>query len=491
MGIRSKTLLKLSFKKNLYSVLSLLLRIIIIVPIVLGVAFFADKHLSYELAKVVEALGLVIVILGVATILEKHRFGLTNIISGLIILFIGMNFLGSVVYGLSNEEKLADLEYLHGMVTENYPFLSANERTYGFNWLAREQSYRESIENNTDADTNVISNNMFATEISKVVHELYNSLTHPITSNYFWSHQVLTNPQYNNKFSLWEEVLNEENVLKWYGFGLEEGQQAPNPYSEVGLFYIDPDNYRLNIRSFRKGIIVPGEVAYLRIYGMNRLRVDADGELIREFLEEIRDYDQLIIDIRDNGGGVDEYWKQNLIAPLINEQISVDSYFFVRGDYSKKFYGSRDIKLFPVSELDEKLVASFPEGIQEDFHYYGIHTETVEPINPVDFKGDIYLITNRSVRGSAEKYSNFVKDAGLATLVGGVTAGNAPIFEPIIFSLPNSGMVIRYRGELAINGDGNITSHVGTIPHIPIENVSIRVPAYEVDEPINYILQNR
>lgn len=489
--IYNLNLFKITARRKLISSLSILSKVIIVVPVSLAFAFFIEKHLIFSLSKIVEALGIIILLLGLATILEKYKFGLINLLSGAIVLVIGLNFLTPVVYGLSTEEKLEDFDYLYTVISENYPLLSANERVFGFNWLEKEQLYRRNIEHNTKDESGVISNSMYAAEMGKITRELYNNLTHPITRNFFWGHQVLTNPQYSNNFELWNEVLKDENVLSWYDFQLAEGQEPPTPYAGIGIDFVHADNYRRNIRSFRTGIVVPGEVAYLRVFGMSDLRVEADGKLIREFLEEIKDYNQLLIDVRDNGGGIDEYWMQNLVAPLIKEELSVDNYFFVRGEYSKRFYDSRGIELFPVTELDSELLASFPEGIEEGFQYYGIHTVSIESKNPVDFKGDIYLLTNRGSHGSTERFANFVRGANLATIVGDFTACNAPIFEPILFSLPNSGMVIRYRGELVINSDGNISSHVGIVPDVRIFNSTVKAPAYQVDEVVNYILQNR
>lgn len=481
----------MGIRMSIFSILKVLLKVSILVPVAVGLGYLLGGYSSFKVNKIVEVMGFILIILGLITILEKYKFGLVNLLSGIMVLIIGLNFLSPTVYGLSTDEKLEDFEYLFSFMSENFPLISANERAFGVNWLDNKESFRKAIENNTTGETTTISNSMFTLEISNITRQLFNSLTHPVRRGFFSSNQVLTNPQYDNNFELWNNVIKDENVLRWYGIELEEGQEPPSPFDRIGMSFIGEDNWLRTLRTFGTDIIVPGEIAYLRIFSMSDLRVEADGKLIREFLEEVKDFDKLIIDVRDNSSGIDDYWKQNLIAPLIKEEVSVENYFFIRGEYTKKFYKSRGIELFPVSDLDERLLPKFPEGIQEEFQYYGIHTVRVQPVDPIDFKGNIYLLTNRGVRGSAERFTNFVKDAGLASLVGSVTAGNAPIFEPIILSLPNSGMLIRYRGDMAINGDGNITSHVGTIPHITIHDTTIRMPAYEADELVSYILRNR
>lgn len=484
-------LFKMSFKMKLATSLSILIRVIAVVPITIWLAYFLNRLVIFDFMTIIEVLGIGLILLGLATILEKYRFGLVNLASGVLVLLIGFNFLAPVVQGLSTQERLEDFDFLHKIISENFPFLTANERAFGVNWLDREDVFRSNIENNTRKGSPIIANSMFASEISRITQELFNSLTGPITRNFFWGHTVLTNPQYNNNFTLWSEVLNDENVLKWYDFELAEDQAPPNPFENIGRETILPDSFMRNIRMFRRGTIIPGEVAYLRIFSMNELRSEEDGRLIRDFLKEIKDYDKLLIDIRDNPGGTDRYWMENIIAPLIKEEVSVDTYFFVRGDYTSKFFRSRDIPLNPISDLNPGVLGSFPEGLKKDFQYYGIHTVRIEPKDPIGFRGDIYLLTNRASRGAAERFANFVRGSNFATLVGDYTGFNAPIFEPILFSLPNSGMVIRYRGELAINADGNISSHVGIAPDYRIKNSGIKFPAIQADEVISFILNNR
>ncbi len=58
-------------------------------------------------------------------------------------------------------------------------------------------------------------------------------------------------------------------------------------------------------------------------------RIEEDGKMIREFYEEIKDYEKLIIDIRNNGGGNDYYWQKNVIEPLASETISIDNYILL------------------------------------------------------------------------------------------------------------------------------------------------------------------
>lgn len=54
--------------------------------------------------------------------------------------------------------------------------------------------------------------------------------------------------------------------------------------------------------------------------------MEEDGKKIRNFFEEIKNYDKLIIDIRGNSGGANAYWIKNIVMPLANEELYVENY---------------------------------------------------------------------------------------------------------------------------------------------------------------------
>ena len=62
------------------------------------------------------------------------------------------------------------------------------------------------------------------------------------------------------------------------------------------------------------------KAAYVKVRMMLN-DVDPDGELLRAFFMDIEEqgYEHCIIDIRENPGGTDWYWKKNLVMPNITE----------------------------------------------------------------------------------------------------------------------------------------------------------------------------
>ncbi len=103
-------------------------------------------------------------------------------------------------------------------------------------------------------------------------------------------------------------------------------------------------------------ILEEGKIAYLRLPSLASSYVDKDRSGIRTFLEKIKDYPALIIDIRGNGGGSTNYWMHNIVPLLTNDILQTRNYILFRNsEYIKPFikhkmlFGYLGLK--PLSEL--------------------------------------------------------------------------------------------------------------------------------------------
>lgn len=376
---------------------------------------------------------------------------------------------------LTMEEKLEDFEYLYKIMEENYPFLKVNERLNGVNWLKEKEKYISMIEKST-------TDNTFNTQIKRILKELNNGHTHVLgKDNFPWYYSVYSGSKFNKP---WVEVLSNKKTLKWYNFDKKE------------LLHLKDQGYFGSKTSvFTSIILKPKEIAYVKINQMNSSVVEADGKELRKFYEEIKDYDKLIIDIRGNSGGDDLYWRKNVIEPLAREPITVENYIFTRGDYGKPFYKARGIKQSPISKLNKDILNGFHQDIEEDFDNYFISRLTLSPVDSIRFEGNIYLLVDKGVYSSSESFSVFCKDSGFATLVGEATGGDGIGIDPLLFSLPNSGIVVRFSSLLALNGDGSINEEVQTRPDVIIQpEVIVKDPKAAddliLDDLIQYVIND-
>ena len=88
----------------------------------------------------------------------------------------------------------------------------------------------------------------------------------------------------------------------------------------------------------------------------------------------------------------------------------------------------------------------------------------------------------------AENFAGFCKDSGFATVVGETTSGLNFNFDNILFSLPNSGIVVNMRDIISLNNDGTIRQEVNIVPDIEVD--AAIGTTYERDKAIQYIIED-
>lgn len=356
---------------------------------------------------------------------------------------------GIVDTNLSTEEKLEDFEYMYTLLEENYPFFEVNKRLHNIDWLRNKNKYKKMIKNTkNDAE--------FFVAIDHILNDLNNPHTHVFNGEVYKRY-------YKHFYPYEHEVLNYEKSMERYGFDGNVDNIELNPDSN---FLISDDEVLIT------NILKEDEIAYMKIKSMSAYHIKEDYGKVKDFLEQVEDYDKLIIDIRGNTGGFDDYWK-NIVGFLIDEPLKMEYYSFFRGDYRDKYEMYKVATGKPIDSLDEKVWNKIPnevkKEIERDFDYYDTNFVIVEPWNVVDFKGKVYLLVDKYVFSSAEKFASFAKDTGFANLVGETTGGDR-VFAEIPFAyLPNSGLIIRFSAELGINKDGTINMETRTIPDIEID----------------------
>ncbi|MFL0267984.1 S41 family peptidase [Candidatus Clostridium radicumherbarum] len=217
--------------------------------------------------------------------------------------------------------------------------------------------------------------------------------------------------------------------------------------------------------SCQQKIIEPNKIAYLKVKSMSNITLISDRTLILEFFKSIKDYPYLILDIRGNGGGTDNYWEENVVAPLIVKKTSSINAMAYRGSYIKTFMRGRGIITKPISGLPEQFKSRYTSEMES----FITAPTSVSPENSVGFNGKIFLLVDDAVYSSSESFAAFCKGTGFAEIVGTNTGGDGIGIDPCVMALPNSGLVVRFSLDMGINADNTVNEQAHTKPDIYVE----------------------
>ena len=197
--------------------------------------------------------------------------------------------------------------------------------------------------------------------------------------------------------------------------------------------------------------------------------------------------DDIIIDIRGNGGGNSYIWQKGLARLFYDRQkpfVSLGGFKAGCLDYFGEHASQNGCTLYPVNPQDPSLL--YPdERVNETMRRAGLDyiiETTVNGIIPKpegsSYDGDIWLLVDGQCASSSEMLALFCKNTGAATIVGTKTRGLSSIgFSPIFKSLylPESGLCIQFEWIAYLNPDLTFNNFTGTAPDIETESDALEV----------------
>lgn len=358
----------------------------------------------------------------------------------------------------SNEESkqadyLSDFEYAFETLKKYYPFFDVNKELNDIDFLSMHDEFKSWIsECKTDDEffdtmdeilsyTNNGHTNMVPIEEGNFFHTIYSD--------------AIFNPELKRISELYEKPLVKERYKIVSDYRLEDDAHEGSGEKETS---------NVIAKDF-----VDGRIAYIKIKEM-RIKRDKDIEILDKYLDKIKKYDTLIIDIQGNPGGDSTYWQEYLIPKITNKTLIQNVYSFMKeGEMFEdifELYGYEDVTDEVMEELDFPDITSEIAG---KFDKYSFETITVEPSEEsINFGGNIYLLVDRDVFSSAEALASFAKETGFATLVGEKTGGDGIGADPNQVDLPKTGFVLRFPKELGITEKGVIDELEKTEPDVKI-----------------------
>lgn len=351
--------------------------------------------------------------------------------------------------GLTAEQRQEDFAVFERELRDGYPCWSLLDRK-GVDVDAIFDEYREMVAQE-DSDYSLL------VAVNSALYRLGGE-----------GHLSMVDPSYYAEFldalatvsdrTTWYETLNNPVSRKNYPKMLEMWSDDAESGDTADSASAPPENVTAVI-------IEPDKIAYLKIDSFDG-HIEADRAQVTAFLDQVRNYDHLIIDITQNGGGSDRYWMDLLAAPLANEPLSGTNIALVRHTEATAKYLAEEYPpeaLHPISELPA--LPKLEAGDKALATHFIENTLTVTPTGE-GFRGKIWLLVSEKVYSSAEAFTVFCKDTGFAEVVGTPTGGDGIGIDPILFSLPNSGILIRYSALYGLNPDGSGNEEYGTTPDL-------------------------
>lgn len=364
-------------------------------------------------------------------------------------------------FNLSKEDYIEDFNFAYNTLKEHYPFFEVNKKLYGIDWLANKEKYEAYIaESKNDAD--------FFSRMNEVLSELNNLHTQLVPSYMGLEYYI---SYYSNPKCTWRhdiaKIYEKDDVRRRYNINNEAIENVINQYIKS-----DDEVNKTYSKNLMTENIIKDKLAYIRISSLIGMEyINQDRDIVINYLNEIKDYPFLIIDIRGNGGGDSRYWAYFLLPNIIDKKYETKNYLLIKsGELNKKIFEqfnfNKDVKTF----LDKSSFSRDVKDILKDFDGYLAFDSIIEPSeDSIHYKGKIYLLVDNGVYSSAEMLASFCKETKLATLVGSRTAGDGIGFDPMQVALPNTAFVLRFSNNMGLTESGSINELDQTVPDIIVQ----------------------
>ncbi|WP_312159896.1 S41 family peptidase [Oscillibacter sp.] len=388
---------------------------------------------------------------------------------------------------LTNEQMLLDYDTMWKAMKESYPFWGVLARSKPEDpdyYDAVISDYREQLQRVEAGSDEAMEKFLYIVAYS--LYEVCGTVGHVsiINPDYFQGLDVYK--EYADEMpevQPWVDVIEKPEVISFYKYydylqtlfaenknGDESNDEKANERTEEES---KSAGTNLTTKIFEKG-----KTAYIRVDSFDNSYMESDLPKIRTFLEEVKDYKNLIIDIQKNGGGNSDYWETAFVRPNIAEPISSRLVRLMKDtELTRQFYmlGYENSTLSPEAVKNDTKFRELPKADMADLTLARELLEITEPEKGEKlFDGKIWVLVGPAVYSSAEAFAVFCKDTGFATLVG-QTTGGSDSGGPILFELPNSHVLIQFDVEYCLNADGSCNQEMGTVPDIEAEDALHKV----------------
>lgn len=388
---------------------------------------------------------------------------------------------------LTNEQMISDYDNMWTAMKESYPFWGVLARSKPENpnyYDAIISEYRSQLLSvEAGSDESMLK---FLDIVASSLYDACGTVGHVsiINPNYYKGLGVYKDyVEEMPEVQPWIDVIEKPEVASFYQYCdylLALSQEDTNEDESQGEKSKDQQEVENQSASgnLTTKILEEGKTAYIRVNSFDDTYMEDDLPKIETFLKEVKNYENLIIDIQANGGGNTAYWEEAFVRPNIAKPINSRLVRLMKDtELTRQFYmeGYKDSLLSLEAVKNDKQFKELPREDLVDLAFARELKETTKPKgNEKLFGGKIWVLVGPSVYSAAEAFAVFCKDTGFATLVG-QTTGGSDSGGPILFELPNSHLLIQFDVEYCLNADGSCNQEMGTAPDIEAEDALQKV----------------
>lgn len=201
-------------------------------------------------------------------------------------------------------------------------------------------------------------------------------------------------------------------------------------------------------------------LSYLKIDDLSEQSCKRAGEFLKS-----SNNSNVILDIRDNYGGMIENAEKYILPYLYSSHNEYQNVWYIKDT-------KQNMKMYDSLYMLLNINLNSTKGTE---HKYSERDDILYSELNFDFVGNsnsdknVCVLTSNATGSSADSLSAFLKNNGLAQIIGDNTGGEGLTYSFMADSLPNSKLVFIYTPGKAFNSNGTVNSVYGTSPDIYTE----------------------
>lgn len=199
------------------------------------------------------------------------------------------------------------------------------------------------------------------------------------------------------------------------------------------------------------------------------------GETIKKSLSEIKT-DNVILDLRDNGGGTAYYFYEYLYTPIFNNDYEYDNNYYIS---ETPFNKNNIYKVNLIYDIYSAVKSPINYYYGSNFNVFDNKYKIIEETNHFKCIGGkngskkVYVLIGNNTASAADGFAAIIKQGTNAVLIGENTAGEGMGGSYVSVALPESKLAFSYYPAFSLNPDGSNNTVFGTEPnyYVPYSNI--------------------